>query len=699
MSNRPIIITTNPLTSPRSPTPTSADTSGYFRFKELNKSTDSTTVQSPTPLSTMQAETLTMDPQSFDNTTHEQRFQLTRAIFAKFEQDNKKSSIESNRAGSLTRNKRPNSPGYLERPVSSDYSDQSRPSRSYQKSNYNSVQPRRAESVGHHPAEDNQRFKRVSRTEENTTANRKQEKRISRSESDLTRELNEKNDSESVPTARSLVQQFEARARGGSKSELKPNFNRFISRSKTPPVINLNSSQQNGQLESTESRTGPGSLTTHSGSSYRPSSTSEEVFDNATGPHSYNSDIQSNQQTYTNTDSSGSTNASSVPTENNVEAPRGSFLKWKEEQARIKLEQKKPYQGTTEDYSNNVSERQRSRYSKRLTDRAETQSEDLIASSRDQLLNKHMTNLQSRRQKDLTEQENDSSDHPTWRRNYQVGDSRSGALLQKRRSKEESQLTQASLNETDSYWKKQSDDTNGSEMMNSRMTDSTYSSGSGEEMARSNSEHHLSDMLVDTNSYLTNRLSHGSDDLERPVDRLSDRFSDRDSDQQSRSSDRIGSRFRDRFSDSEPHSLSDRVSDRVSDTESTTSSTHSNRHSRPVSQETQEIVLPTYDSYMKSVVERTSTVSPETTSPKNDSFTNPNPKTHLPPPPYERPPAIPTAEPMDTESDTGHDMDSAHFLDNDVIPIRKKPSPAESVDSMTYSEQDALLHKRFVLFK
>lgn len=70
-----------------------------------------------------------------------------------------------------------------------------------------------------------------------------------------------------------------------------------------------------------------------------------------------------------------------------------------------------------------------------------------------------------------------------------------GVLLPKRRSRDEKSLSkediEASLNEADSYWRR----TYGESLhegMESKMSESTYSSGSGEEMARSDSSHDLS---------------------------------------------------------------------------------------------------------------------------------------------------------------------------------------------------------------
>lgn len=69
-----------------------------------------------------------------------------------------------------------------------------------------------------------------------------------------------------------------------------------------------------------------------------------------------------------------------------------------------------------------------------------------------------------------------------------------GVLLPKRRSRDEKSLSkediEASLNEADSYWRR----TYGESLhdgMEAKMSESTYSSGSGEEMARSDSNHEL----------------------------------------------------------------------------------------------------------------------------------------------------------------------------------------------------------------
>ena len=71
----------------------------------------------------------------------------------------------------------------------------------------------------------------------------------------------------------------------------------------------------------------------------------------------------------------------------------------------------------------------------------------------------------------------------------------SGALLWKRRSQDESGISkeeiEASLADADKYFSGLRGHGETSEVLDSRMTDSTYSSGSGEEMARSESGHDL----------------------------------------------------------------------------------------------------------------------------------------------------------------------------------------------------------------
>ncbi|KAK2165379.1 hypothetical protein LSH36_51g04006 [Paralvinella palmiformis] len=71
--------------------------------------------------------------------------------------------------------------------------------------------------------------------------------------------------------------------------------------------------------------------------------------------------------------------------------------------------------------------------------------------------------------------------------------SSAAVLLPKRRSRDENGLSkeeiEASLNEADKYWRRSYGEL--SDAMDNKMTDSTYSSGSGEEMARSESNHEL----------------------------------------------------------------------------------------------------------------------------------------------------------------------------------------------------------------
>ena len=703
-------------------------------------------------------EQINMDSQKiFETTSHVQRFQHTRAIFAKMEAQSKGDGDSSGRkpsTGSLQRRGRQASPernkkatpSYSSdynrtrnlsgsRPASvTDYSrstpvtDYSRPSSvtDYSRSNSQTDRPsrsynrptiergNRAQSVGH-AQEDNEHSNNKYNKPDNVTS-QSNEKRISRSESDLTRELNERNDSQTdvAPKAMTLVQQFEARARQGSGNVVKPSYDRFIKpvnkhKSVEKPITNINAAPvQNGLVDTTESRTGPGFLAAHSGSGYRgnnyenSNSTTNGFVDNetSTGPHDYNSELS-----YTaNTDASSSTNAASLPIDNidnvNVEVEPekekySSFKAWKEEQKR---NSSRSPQKVDDDYVANVpADRPRSRFSRKLSEEQEqnasTNNAAANGSGREQLLNKHLNNLSSRRsQREGNESAVDNEpDLPSWRRRYQMGDTRSnsGALLPKRRSKEESQLSsegmQASLHEADTYWKQHSESEEVLEpTTTSRMTDSTYSSGSGEEMARSDSDHHINDVLVSGNTnadhdqwisstssastFINNRLSQGSDDL---------------------SQHRQAS---------------------ISDVDSISSANSSRPHSRPVSQEVissdhphfhQERELPSYDSYMKSVVERTSMASPDITL--QDSFNSPTPKTQLPPPPYGEPPPVPIQEPMDISVERC-DIDNAHFLESDMIrnantvvnqlPIHRKPSPNESVDSMTISEQDALLHRR-----
>ena len=761
---------TNPLTSAPRPTnvpnPTSPARTGYHRYISLIEDSAKYHSLSPTsphllcfdPVSatdTMQAgiEPMNMDSQKmFESTSHVQRFHNTRALFANLEAQNKghsESGVKISGTGLLQRRGRatspeehkPSAPSYkthsirtrnisghshpasatdYSRPLSlTDYStrptsitdcslsnsvssDKSRPSRSYNRPSYD--RHGRTQSVGNaqESPERLNRFKKIDNV-------KPEPKRISRSESDLTRELNEQNDhqNEPAPKAMTLVQQFEARARQCG-DYTKPTYDRFIKpvnkhKHVIKPTTNINPARiPNGSLEISESRTGPGFLAAHSGSGFQSNnydntnSTTNGFVDNETGPHSYNTETAS----YTNTDASSTTNAAPLPLNNQCvevlpeKEKYSSFKAWKEEQKR---NDSRLSHHPSDDCSHNMTEHSRSRFTKNLADEKEdnvTHCE--IGSSREQLLDKRMNSLSNRRLKDSADSTLDNeSDLPSWRRRYQMDDSRSnrGVLLPKRRSKEESQLNsetmQASLHKADSYWKRHSRNEDTLDpVTTSRMTDSTYSSGSGEEMARSDSDHHISDVLASgsngpdgndqwisstssASTFINSRLSHGSDDLNPP----------------------------------HHHMISS-----ISDADSLSSTSSSRQHSRPVSREViitdqihQEPVLPSYDSYMKSVVERTSMASPDITIQNTHTITS---KAHMPPPPYGEPPSVLNQEPMDDITVERCDMDYAHFLETDIthdvdtttngLPIIRKPSPIESVDSMTISEQDALLHQRLV---
>ena len=105
--------------------------------------------------------------------------------------------------------------------------------------------------------------------------------------------------------------------------------------------------------------------------------------------------------------------------------------------------------------------------------------------------------------------ESQEDELPAWRRRNNTRGATSttssttssgGVLLHKRRSREDSSLSgeeiAASLNEADSYWQRMYGEAVPETMDSSKMSDSTYSSGSGEEMARSESGHDLTEVKL-----------------------------------------------------------------------------------------------------------------------------------------------------------------------------------------------------------
>ena len=102
-------------------------------------------------------------------------------------------------------------------------------------------------------------------------------------------------------------------------------------------------------------------------------------------------------------------------------------------------------------------------------------------------------------QDEIKNAEQDHERLASWRRRVNKPDpASSGVFLHKRRSREEKGLSkediEASLDQADSYWQGKFGhlpETSESVDQTNTMTDSTYSSGSGEEMARSDSGHNL----------------------------------------------------------------------------------------------------------------------------------------------------------------------------------------------------------------
>ena len=345
----------------------------------------------------------------------------------------------------------------------------------------------------------------------------------------------------------------------------------------------------------------------------------------------------------------------------------------------------------------------------------------------------------------VTSTETKEDDIPSWRRRLNrptpststgtsstATPSSSGVLLPKRRSREDSSLSKeeiaASLNEADCYWQKMYGEAVPETIDSSKMTDSTYSSGSGEEMARSDSGHELTEVNVPTSptsptspgvsetvvtrrstawkaKYQAQRRSRGSDSLDEKVTlgELNSRRSSHGSGSGSGSS---------RGSDNYEEKIPDVIS-----VETTTNFNQDSVESplaSPISRSSSE------NSSLPSVVKRLSTID--------------DPDIMNAPPSYPSPPMPPVylSSPEGAEPDVNQEVsleqfidetDTDHILDEEyedqdedvqqgdsdvVMPletslhmahltpglgIKKTASPNESIDSMTPSEQDNFLAK------
>lgn len=305
-----------------------------------------------------------------------------------------------------------------------------------------------------------------------------------------------------------------------------------------------------------------------------------------------------------------------------------------------------------------------------------------------------------------------------------------GVLLPKRRSREDSSLSReeitASLNEADSYWQRMYGESVPETLDSSKMSDSTYSSGSGEEMARSESGHDLSEVKIEGSPssplspmagdvavprrpaswiarYQQQRNSRTSDSLDEKVTlgELNSRRSSQGSNQGSNS-------------DVPPGSIraSADMEERVN--EVTVNVTHANRESplsSPVSRSSSE------SSSLPSVVKRLSTI-------EDPDIMNAPPSY---PSPTRQSPTVYVSSPGSGEPDTSNEInlggfagetDTDRILDEDYdtnlgeddrdnlgpleapntylqsgLGLKKTASPNESIDSMTPSEQENLLSK------
>ncbi len=337
--------------------------------------------------------------------------------------------------------------------------------------------------------------------------------------------------------------------------------------------------------------------------------------------------------------------------------------------------------------------------------------------------------------------ENKEDNVPSWRRNktnrIDWNDNKtSGVLLPKRRSREEKTLPtkaeiEASLSEADSYWHKNYGNDLPETMDSSKMTDSTYSSGSGEEMARSDSSHELSGESPTSptttevppsevprrdwvNKYNAKRRSRNSDDFEDKVAEINKRNS-RNSDNFEEKVVDITQQITSTSTDSSDGSLSRSSSEAsmkrnsvLENVPQPTSILPSYSDSITHGYTAEPDTLPSYDASVSRVYS-----SDDSNLPSYDSATRRylNEQDNYPSI------SITTDTTSDSSATTVEssatvvhtyvetDTDTDHILDEEPVTspkvklepvplgIKKSPSPNESVDSMTPSEQDHMLSK------
>ncbi len=341
---------------------------------------------------------------------------------------------------------------------------------------------------------------------------------------------------------------------------------------------------------------------------------------------------------------------------------------------------------------------------------------------------------------------------PAWRRRVNRPDpASSGVYLHKRRSREEKGLSkddiEASLNSADSYWQqkfKHLPETSEAVDQRNTMTDSTYSSGSGEEMARSESGHNLTTptsppLSPHAESKDLKRRSWGSSPRAvspQPASKRSSRNSDIIDDRlaeeivQQALVDKRNSRNSDILESApdlddltHPHrySAGSDLTKFVEKGEEIAgyNSSHSSEDSHPFSRSSSE----------QSVVQKRMSYTQEDHQEHNvlDGKSSIGPGSHGAPPPYHATPGysqnIPSPPPYTSPNSTERYgvgledprgekslVSSGHIAPSEGdgvasskqstvgnlqadLGIKKTPSPNESIESMTLSEQDALLSK------
>ena len=300
-----------------------------------------------------------------------------------------------------------------------------------------------------------------------------------------------------------------------------------------------------------------------------------------------------------------------------------------------------------------------------------------------------------------------------WRRRVNKPDpASSGVYLHKRRSREEKGLSkediEASLNQADSYWQGKFGhlpETSEAVDQTNTMTDSTYSSGSGEEMARSESGHNLHSGPASPMEPEVKRRSWGR---ASPTQKRSSRNSDIMEDKVAEEIASMGNKRNSKEVDMDDLTYrysagSDKFVEKAEEVTGYHSA-HSSDENNPFSRSSSE----------QSVIKRMSYTSDDQEHNALNAAPPPYPHSTVPgggynsqnipsPPPYTSPNSTPRVgdgtgqlAPR-IDAGVGGEGDGPYpptsVMLKPTMGIRKVPSPNESIESMTLSEQEALLAK------